>query len=307
MIYIIHDNVKWLWNLRKNLESEKLEYTEWDLSEGNSVFGGLDFNNEPPMGVYYNRVSASGFSRNARYSLEYSLVIVQWLESYGRRVINGSDSIAIELNKVKQFLELKKVGLKSPAIYLASNKKEIIKLANDNFFEKGLKCIIKDNRSGSGIGVKLVDSPKSLLKYLDSDGYSRGIDGITLVQQYIESPEPYIIRMEYVNGKLLYALKINTSDGFQLCPADKCNIGNKSEKFKLITADQFPYPKMIPRYLELLKKNGIEVCGMEFIIDKEGEKWTYDINCNTNYNLTAETKAGIPNSGNQHLIKLLNE
>ena len=304
MIFILHDNETWLGNLRENLNLSKLEYTEWDLSEGTNILGNIDFNKPPPEGIYYNRVSASGFSRNARYSLEYSLVIIQWLERYNRKVINGSNSIAIELNKVKQFLELEKCGLKSPKIYLATNKKEILEVAEREFLKLDKKCIIKDNRSGSGISVKLIENIDELNKYINSSEYSRSIDGITLIQQYIESPEPYVTRMEYVNGKLVYVLRVNTSNGFNICPADKCNIGIGNERFKLIKANDFQENELISKYLKLQQKNGILVCGIEYIQDKEGVKWTYDINCNTNYNLSAEKKADIPNYGNKELIKL---
>ena len=46
------------------------------------------------------------------------------------------------------------------------------------------------------------------------------MDHITLLQEYIESPDPSITRVEIVDGQFLYAIRSDTSRGFQLCPAE---------------------------------------------------------------------------------------
>jgi hypothetical protein len=40
-----------------------------------------------------------------------------------------------------------------------------------------------------------------------------------------------------------------------------------------------------------LKDSGIDVAGIEFISDFNGDVYTYDVNTNTNYNSDAESKA----------------
>ena len=49
---------------------------------------------------------------------------------------------------------------------------------------------------------------------------------------------------------------------------------------------------MIPSYQRFLADNGIEVAGIEFITDVNGEIYTYDVNTNTNYNSASEAEAG---------------
>ena len=39
---------------------------------------------------------------------------------------------------------------------------------------------------------------------------------------------------------------------------------------------------------KFISKNGIEIAGIEYIVDKKGEMYTYDVNTNTNYNSIAE-------------------
>jgi hypothetical protein len=96
---------------------------------------------------------------------------------------------------------------------------------------------------------------------------------------------------------LLYAVEVDTSEGFELCPADVCQIGDAfcpvgeepRDKFTIIAgidaAQQVSYEAF-------LAKNGIEVAGIEFIRDEDGRVYTYDVNTNTNYNPDAEAKAG---------------
>ena len=44
--------------------------------------------------------------------------------------------------------------------------------------------------------------------------------------------------------------------------------------------------------LAMLRAAGVEVAGIEYILDRQGRAYTYDINVNTNYNTEAERKAG---------------
>ncbi|GMA60279.1 hypothetical protein GCM10025859_07190 [Alicyclobacillus fastidiosus] len=72
-------------------------------------------------------------------------------------------------------------------------------------------------------------------------------------------------------------MRVDTSEGFELCPADACQIGdlfcpvgeqvNNKPKFQMI--DGFAEP-MIGEYERFLQENEIDVAGIEFIRDAEG-------------------------------------
>lgn len=299
MIYILHDNSIWLITLKEQLDLKSIEYTEWNFGKNTNILKSIDIEGLPPEGVFYNRVSASSHTRGARYSLEYSKIVVGWLESHGRKVINGSKSLELELSKGKQYLELWESGISVPRTYFGSNSKQILELCEKHFKNS---CIIKDNRSGSGIGVKEVTNREELIEYLLSPNYIPPIDGITLIQDNIKSVDSTITRLEFINGELIYAIKIDTSQGFNLCPADGCML-TKKNKFQIDLA--FNEPELVKKLSELLKRNEIQLCGIEFIRDLEDKIWVYDINCNTNYNKTAEGYAGIPFKGTLTLIELL--
>ena len=87
-------------------------------------------------------------------------------------------------------------------------------------------------------------------------------------------------------------MQVDTSKGFELCPADECNVEDEycpanvtGNKFMIL--DDFPNP-IIEGYQKVLKNNHIEIAGIEFIEDTQGQLYTYDINTNTNYNSIAE-------------------
>ena len=50
-----------------------------------------------------------------------------------------------------------------------------------------------------------------------------GIDSTALVQEYIPADSGRIVRVEVLNGRYLYPIRIYTpGDSFNLCPADVC-------------------------------------------------------------------------------------
>lgn len=292
-IYIIHENNEWTAPLRNEMEALALPYEDWFLSEGI-----LDLSTIPPEGVFYNRMSASSHTRDHRYAAEYTGAVLTWLESHGRKVINSSNALKLEVSKVAQYTSLNAQGIRTPRTVVAVGKEQIIKAAE--MFTGPF--ITKHNRGGKGLGVQLFQSIVALKHYVNGSDFDYPIDGITLIQDYIESDESYITRCEFVGGEFIYAVKVDTSNGFQLCPADACQIGDAfcpvgttvKPKFEILKTFENP---IIEKYATFLKSNGIHIAGIEFIINKQGEIFTYDVNTNTNYNSDAEAVAGISGMG----------
>ncbi|MET0785921.1 MAG: alpha-L-glutamate ligase [Paenisporosarcina sp.] len=292
-VYILHENSEWTVHLTKRLEVLEVPFEEWHLDEGI-----VDLNSIPPEGVFYNRMSASSHTRNHRYAPELTSAVLAWLEHHKRIVFNGSNALRLELSKVLQYTALEASGIKTPKTIAAVGKEQIIEAANklgDSSF------ITKHNRAGKGLGVQLFHSKEGLKNYIESPNFEEPVDGITLIQQYIQAPEPYITRCEFIDGKFQYAVKVDTSEGFELCPADACQIDDlfcpvgetetNSNKPKFQIIENFDDP-IIKKYEEFLRRNDIQVAGIEFIRDQNGEIYTYDVNTNTNYNADAEKLVG---------------
>nr|UXE45860.1 hypothetical protein Hi04_10k_c5380_00012 [uncultured bacterium] len=289
-IYVIHENNTWVEPLRKAFDEIEAPFEEWFLSEGL-----LDLSEAPPEGVFYNRMSASSHTRNHRYAAELTGGVLAWLELHGRKVVNNSRALQLEISKVAQYAELAKFDIKTPRTVAAVGRDNIVAAAR----LVGAPFITKHNRAGKGLGVKLFQSIDTLVEHVDGPAFEPSVDGITLIQQYIRAPEPFITRVEFVGGKFLYAVRVDTSKGFELCPADVCQVGDafcpadapvaETPQFRIL--DDFAHP-IIDRYRRFLAANGIGIAGIEFIVDRAGVLYTYDVNTNTNYNPDAEAAAG---------------
>ncbi len=156
--------------------------------------------------------------------------------------------------------------------------------------------ILKPNRGGKGLGVRLFHTAAALGSYIAGAEYEPPVDGLHLLQQYVRSPDPLITRAEFVGGRFFYAVEVDTSEGFELCPADVCAVGDAfcpvgepRQKFTIV--DDID-AALKARYEAFLAANGIEIAGIEFIRDENGAVHTYDVNTNTNYNPDAEARAG---------------
>ena len=287
-IFIIHENDEWVEPLRVHLHGLQIHFEEWHMDKVN-----INTFNAPPLGVFYNRMSASSHSRGHRYAPEYTAVVLNWLESHHSRVINNSRALSLEISKSLQYKELEKVGLKVPNTVYAKDKEQLLQLGKSFPFP----YLTKHNRAGRGLGIRLFQDYQSFKQYINSNEFEQSIDGITLLQEYIKPKTNTIIRTEFVDSKFLYAVQVDTSEGFELCPADACNLEDKycpanatGNKFMIL--DDFSNP-ILYQYQKVLKNNDIEIAGIEFLEDLKGQLYTYDINTNTNYNSIAESLSEI--------------
>jgi hypothetical protein len=362
-IYVIHENDAWVEPLRDAFSELALPYAEWFIDRGT-----LDLAATPPQGVFYNRMSASSHTRDHRYAAEMTGGVLAWLECHGRRVINNGRALQLEISKIAQYAALARHGIRVPRTIAAVGTRHIVEAAR----AMPGRFITKHNRAGKGLGVRLFGNVDALARHVESDDFEPSVDGITLIQEYIEAPEPFITRVEFVGGEFLYAVRVDTSLGFELCPADVCHVDDAfcpagaagqrqgpkgASASTAIGADtgsiaprDFPkeaagaagqrqgpkgasastaigadtgsiaprdFPKEAPgettpaasaprfrivqgfahpiveRYRRFLADNGIGIAGIEFIVDKRGDLYTYDVNTNTNYNSDAEQEAGL--------------
>ena len=286
-VYVIHENNDWTRHLVARLEELHIPFEAWHLDEGI-----VNLSEAPPEGIFYNRMSASSHTRNHRYAPELAGAVIDWLEFYDRKVLNGSNALRLEISKVKQYTQLERFGIKVPKTVAAVGKEQIIEAAKSL---NTVPFITKHNRAGKGLGVQLFYSLEALQEHLDKPTFEHSVDGITLVQQYIKSPDNSITRVEFIGGEYVYSVRVDTSEGFELCPADACQIGDlfcpvgeepkDRMKFKIVENNR---TELIEKYKQFLKANKIDVAGIEFVVDENGEVYTYDVNTNTNYNSDAE-------------------
>lgn len=304
-IYILHENTEWVLPLRQALEKEGLSYEEWFLDRGT-----VDLQQEPPEGVFYNRMSASSHTRGHRYGVELTGPVLAWLDRHGRRVINDRRALQLEVRKIEQYLALQAHGIRTPQTIAAVGREQVLKAARSM---NDVPFILKPNRGGSGAGVQLFETVSDLEDYLDTADPAFSLDGVFLVQEYIPPSDGHIVRTEFIGGEFYYAVKVDTSGGFELCPADNCgpgdaycptseNTGEQQQKFSLIP--EYTNPD-IPAYKRFLAANGMEIAAIEYVTDEKGNRYVYDVNTNTNYNRDAERNAGDRKQGMLAIARFL--
>ena len=218
-IHVIHENAAWLEPLAEALDRQALPWRDWFFDRG--VF---DLSRPPPEGVFYNRMSASSHTRDHRYAAELTAAVLAWLERHGRRVINGSRALDLEISKARQYAALEASGLRTPATVLVAGKDLLMAAAQQHFAAGAF--ILKPNRGGKGFGVRLFHTVDALSSYIAGLDYEPPVDGLHVLQEYVRAQVPLITRAEFIGGRFIYAVEVDTSDGFELCPADACAVGD---------------------------------------------------------------------------------
>jgi hypothetical protein len=293
-IHVIHENEAWLEPLARALDAERLPWHSWFLDSG--VF---DLSAPPPAGIYYNRMSASSHTRDHRYAAELTAAVLAWLAGHGRRIVNGPRALDLEISKARQYAALEATGIATPRTVLVAGRERLVAAAREHFADKPL--ILKPNRGGKGLGVRLFQTPEAFADHIAGADFEPPVDGLNLLQQYVRAPVPLITRAEFIGGRFFYAVEVDTSDGFELCPADQCAVGDAycpaapegadPPRAKFTIVDDID-AGLKRRYEAFLARYGIEIAGIEFIRDETGAVYTYDVNTNTNYNPEAEARAG---------------
>ena len=297
-IYALHENPEWFPPFARAFTGAGLDFEEWLL-----ISGTIDLDATPPEGIFYNRLSASSHTRDHANSKDYTRAILEWLDAHGRRIVNGRSVVEMEVSKVRQLSLLKAFGIDTPRTIAVIGRGDLVTAA-ESF---PTSFITKHNQGGKGLGVRRFDDLASFRDYVASDEFEVPVDGITLLQEYVQPREPFITRIETVGYEYVYAITADTErGGFQLCPADACELdefGKPKQAASLFALREGFQAPVIDQVLGFARKYKLEVAGFEFIEAADGRTVVYDVNTNTNYNPDVESIA--PKSGPGELAAYL--
>jgi biotin carboxylase len=196
---------------------------------------------------------------------------------------------------------LKKLGLQFPKTVVVNHVSQILDAA------KGLQfpIAVKPNIGGAGAGIVRFNTLGALEEALAEEAIDLGIDQIALVQEFIPARGEHINRVETLNGKFLYAIKVfTTGESFNLCPAEICAVPEAPQSIgevclttavkRGIKVEAFtPSAEVIHAVERIVQESKIDVGGIEYIVDdRNGDILYYDINALSNFIADAPSVIG---------------
>jgi hypothetical protein len=242
-----------------------------------------------PYAVVFNRMSPSAYIRGRGHLTFYTLHYLAHLERLGVRVINGYEAWRTEISKAYQLALLEGLELAYPKARVIHDPAQALAASDGLRFP----VVVKPNIGGSGAGIVRFDTPDALAR---AAGLDLGIDHTALVQEYVPAQDGRIVRVEVLDGRFLYAIRIYSSgETFNLCPADVCQGIDGAElarpacpadapKNNLRVEPYTPPDAIVAAVERIMVASGIELGGVEYMIDaRDGQPYFYDINALSNF------------------------
>jgi glutathione synthase/RimK-type ligase-like ATP-grasp enzyme len=283
-VVVLYEPPEWQKPLFAALERRGVRYAGLDLKRA-----AFDPDAAPESRLYFNQASPSAYVRGNTRAVPFALSLMRSLETGGARVLNGSQAFALELSKTAQAALMHRLGIAHPRT-LAFNDPEVAV----ERWEGAWPALLKPEQGGSGARMYLLQSPDELLRLLRERPDLWLPDHLLMLQEHFEvDAERGIVRMEFLGGELLYAMRVVSHGAFNLCPSEACNPEGGGEGHCAIPESKplrpvefFPYPEVPVEAVEtgrrLVRAGGLDVGGIEYLEARDGRLIFYDVNANSN-------------------------
>ena len=291
-IGILDEHPEWSKRLMAALDARGLPFEKIDHS--NHAFDPRE--RTPRYSVIVNRTSPSSHTRGHGSVLFYAEALLAHHESLGVPVINPLAAYRFEKSKALQLDLFERLGIRYPRAVVVNHPDQVLKALDRVAFP----LLVKPNVGGSGAGVVRFDAREPLEAALGELDF--GPDHTALLQEYVEPRDQAIVRIEVLDGRFLYAIRIvkETESRFNLCPADLCEVPSAD----LSACPVAPTPGMnvtrveppaeaVEAALRLAEAASIDIGGIEYLVSKkDGERYFYDVNATSNFVADAPTVLG---------------
>ena len=293
-IGVYYEHPEWFRPLFAALDEHGVSYEKIDAA--NHFYNPLEITKYP---LFFNRMSASAYLRGHASAIFYTRGLLASLERAGVRVINGYEAFQIEISKALQTALFASLGVDFPKTRIVNSTAQIFAAARD----LRVPVIVKPNIGGRGAGIVKFDTLDELHHAAYENQIDLGLDSTVLVQEFVPKAGGHINRVETLNGKFLYALKIYPQgENFNLCPAEVCQTESAPSTGICLTdtpktglrIEAFEPPAEIIETVErIVAAARIDVGGVEYLTDERtGETLFYDINALSNFVADAENLLG---------------
>lgn len=286
-LVVLYEHPSWQEPLFNALREAKVDFAPFDLKS--ACFAGHD---APAAELYFNQASPSAYVRNNARAVPFALAFMESLEWAGARVLNGSKPFALELSKATQVALMQKLGIVHPKSFVFNDPAALRTRAKEISFP----AILKPNQGGSGARMYKIENFEELEHLLDTQPHLWLPDNLLLLQEYLpHDPEKGIIRLEFLGGELLYAMKVIAPGQFNLCPSEVCHPegeGTEGSAEACVIAPTatparfLPYPEVpreaVEQAKQIIKAGKLDVGGIEYMDTSDGRRVFYDVNANSN-------------------------
>ena len=285
-LIVLHEHPEWQKPLFAALERRGVSFMPFDVTR--AAFA----NAEPPRArLYFNQASPSAYVRGSTRAVPLALAFMRSLELQGARVLNGADVFALELSKSAQATLLRTLGIDCPRSITFNDVSAPNAYAGDIRWP----ALLKPDQGGSGARIQVVESLADIAEIFRRDPSVWLPDNLFLLQEYLpHDPEQGIVRLEFLGGELLYAMRVKTHGRFNLCPSPVCNPDEGdgicevpvTHAVDAPPVEFFPFPDVPVDAVEtarrIVQAARLDVGGIEYLDTDDGRRVFYDINANSN-------------------------
>src|SRR5687768_15104779 len=285
-LIVLHEHPEWQKPLFAALEHRGISFMPFDVTHAAFT------NVEPPRAaLYFNQASPSAYVRGNTRAVPLALAYMRSLELLGARVLNGADVFALELSKSAQATLLRTLGIDCPRSITFNDVRALRAYAS----EIRLPALLKPDQGGSGARIHVIESLAQVDALFSRDPGLWLPDNLFLLQEYLpHDPDRGIVRLEFLGGELLYAMRVVTHGRFNLCPSPVCNPDEGDgvcavpvhEAVNAPPVEFHPYPEVpqeaVATAKRIVQAARLDVGGIEYLETVDGRRVFYDINANSN-------------------------
>jgi hypothetical protein len=286
---ILYEHPLWFEPLFAELDSRGVPYERLHARE--LVFDPGE--RESPYSVVLNRMSPSAWTRGSASAIFHAAHYLAYLDEIGANVINGHGPFQLEISKARQCALFSRLSLRYPRARAIDDPAHAPAAATGLRFP----VLVKPNIGGSGAGIQPFADMAALEAAARDGSIELGIDGTALVQEQLPAEDESIVRLEILDGELLYAIRIRLVPGtFNLCPADYCELPGIADGVsgRGLPIESFDPPdNVVESAKRLVAAAGMDVAGVEYLVDeRDGEPYFYDLNALSNFVADAPNVVG---------------